>query len=155
VRKTLLLGLLCVPWRLCALAREPFPICANVSTASWNDVPILGYDAVLGLSGRQLPPVRAFAMGLGFRAWLGRLMEFIRKLFRPKKKAEVRKKVDIARRFELIGRIGQGSMSKVWRARDTYTEKIVALKVLDVVKTKPTSCIPTNGGSRRTTSSLS
>lgn len=63
-------------------------------------------------------------------------MEFLRNLFRPKKKVEVRKKVDIARRFELIGRIGQGSMSKVWRARDLLTEKIVALKVLDLAKTK-------------------
>ncbi|MFO0919282.1 MAG: serine/threonine-protein kinase [Planctomycetaceae bacterium] len=46
------------------------------------------------------------------------------------------RKVDIARRFELIGRVGQGSMSKVWRARDSMTGKLVALKVLDLVKTQ-------------------
>ena len=60
-------------------------------------------------------------------------LNFIKKLFQPKPAV---KKVDIARRFELIGRVGQGSMSKVWRARDTLTGQIVALKVLDAVKTK-------------------
>lgn len=45
-------------------------------------------------------------------------------------------KVDIEKRFELIGRVGQGSMSKVWRARDGITGKIVALKILDLVKTR-------------------
>lgn len=63
----------------------------------------------------------------------GRL-NFFQKLFQPKKPAV--KKVDIAKRFELIGRIGQGSMSKVWRGRDLLTDKIVAIKVLDIVKTK-------------------
>lgn len=45
-------------------------------------------------------------------------------------------RTDIARRFELIGRVGQGSMSKVWRARDSHSQKTVALKVLDKVKTQ-------------------
>jgi len=45
-------------------------------------------------------------------------------------------KTDITRRFELLGRVGQGSMSRVWRARDTTTNKIVALKVLDKEKTE-------------------
>jgi serine/threonine protein kinase len=45
-------------------------------------------------------------------------------------------KTDITKRFELIGRVGQGSMSRVWRARDTLSGKIVALKVLDKEKTK-------------------
>src|SRR5579872_1666520 len=45
-------------------------------------------------------------------------------------------KTDITRRFELLGRVGQGSMSRVWRARDTTSGKIVALKVLDKEKTE-------------------
>lgn len=60
-------------------------------------------------------------------------LNFLKQLFQSKATA---KKVDIARRFELIGRVGQGSMSKVWRARDSLTGQIVALKVLDLVKTK-------------------
>jgi len=60
-------------------------------------------------------------------------MKFFKNLFQPKKRLP---KTDITRRFELIGRIGQGSMSRVWRARDTLSGKIVALKVLDKDKTK-------------------
>ena len=59
-------------------------------------------------------------------------MNFFRNLFR--KKSTIRK-TDLTRRFDLISRIGQGSMSKVWRARDTMSGRIVALKVLDRVKT--------------------
>jgi serine/threonine protein kinase len=43
--------------------------------------------------------------------------------------------VDIPKRFDLIGRMGQGSMSKVWRARDREMGKTVCLKVLDKAKT--------------------
>lgn len=43
--------------------------------------------------------------------------------------------IEIEKRFELIGRTGQGSMSKVWRARDRKTGKTVCLKVLDRDKT--------------------
>lgn len=43
--------------------------------------------------------------------------------------------IDVAKRFELIGRVGQGSMSKVWRARDRKLGRMVCLKVLDRVKT--------------------
>jgi serine/threonine protein kinase len=43
--------------------------------------------------------------------------------------------VDIEKRFELIGRTGQGSMSKVWRARDRNSGKTICLKVLDKEKT--------------------
>lgn len=43
--------------------------------------------------------------------------------------------VDINKRFDLLGRTGQGSMSKVWRARDRQTGKTVCLKVLDREKT--------------------
>jgi serine/threonine protein kinase len=59
-------------------------------------------------------------------------MKILDKLFKRKPKIE---KVDIRRRFELIGRVGQGSMSKVFRARDAMSGRIVALKVLDRAKT--------------------
>ncbi len=54
------------------------------------------------------------------------------KLFGRNKSHET---VDINRRFNLIGRVGQGSMSKVWKATDLRTGKTVALKVLDKEKT--------------------
>src|SRR6185369_1807536 len=63
-------------------------------------------------------------------------MEFLKKLFRPKATLQKLPKTDITKRFDLIGRVGQGSMSKVWRARDTKTGKMVALKLLDKEKTK-------------------
>ena len=44
--------------------------------------------------------------------------------------------VDIKKRFNLIGRVGQGSMSKVWKADDSVSGRRVALKVLDKDKTK-------------------
>jgi serine/threonine protein kinase len=59
-------------------------------------------------------------------------MNFLKKLFERKPKVS---KVDIRKRFELIGRVGQGSMSKVWRAKDSLSGKTVALKVLDKAKT--------------------
>jgi serine/threonine protein kinase len=43
--------------------------------------------------------------------------------------------VDVSKRFELIGRTGQGSMSKVWRARDKNIGRVVCLKILDKEKT--------------------
>jgi serine/threonine protein kinase len=48
---------------------------------------------------------------------------------------DAKEPVDITKRFELVGRTGQGSMSKVWRARDRQTGKTVCLKVLDREKT--------------------
>ncbi|HUQ68622.1 MAG TPA: serine/threonine-protein kinase [Planctomycetaceae bacterium] len=60
-------------------------------------------------------------------------MNFLKKLFARGPKVQ---KVDIAKRFELIARTGQGSMSKVWRARDMTTGRSVAVKLLDVDKTK-------------------
>ena len=44
-------------------------------------------------------------------------------------------KIDIQKRFELLGKTGQGSMSKVYRARDFKLGRIVCLKVLDKEKT--------------------
>jgi serine/threonine protein kinase len=43
--------------------------------------------------------------------------------------------IDVSKRFELLGRTGQGSMSKVWRARDNKIGRIVCLKLLDKEKT--------------------
>src|SRR5207253_10681198 len=43
--------------------------------------------------------------------------------------------VNIDKRFELLGRTGQGSMSKVWRARDRKSGRVVCLKILDREKT--------------------
>jgi len=43
--------------------------------------------------------------------------------------------VDINKRFDLLGRTGQGSMSKVWRAYDKKSGRTVCLKVLDREKT--------------------
>lgn len=60
-------------------------------------------------------------------------LNFLFQLFRRRPRIE---RVDIAKRFQLIGRVGQGSMSKVWRARDTRTGQFVAIKVLDAHKTK-------------------
>lgn len=43
--------------------------------------------------------------------------------------------INVDRRFDLLGRTGQGSMSKVWRAIDKKTGRTVCLKVLDRDKT--------------------
>jgi serine/threonine protein kinase len=51
---------------------------------------------------------------------------------RPKNSVPI---INIDKRFELLGRTGQGSMSKVWRARDRQSSRIVCLKVLDKEKT--------------------
>lgn len=59
-------------------------------------------------------------------------MEFLKKLFEKKPKIV---RTDVTKRFDLIGRVGQGSMSKVWRAHDTLSAKQVAVKVLDKAKT--------------------
>jgi serine/threonine protein kinase len=44
-------------------------------------------------------------------------------------------RADVKKRFDLIGRTGQGSMSKVWRARDMKLGRTVCLKLLDKEKT--------------------
>jgi len=46
------------------------------------------------------------------------------------------KRSNIEKRFQLSGRTGQGSMSKVFRAYDTEIGRHVCLKILDKVKTK-------------------
>jgi serine/threonine protein kinase len=44
-------------------------------------------------------------------------------------------RIDVAKRFDLLGRTGQGSMSKVYRAFDRNLGRTVCLKVLDKEKT--------------------
>jgi serine/threonine protein kinase len=58
----------------------------------------------------------------------------LKKLFssRPKTNLPI---VNVSKRFELMGRTGQGSMSKVWRARDGKLGRVVCLKILDKEKT--------------------
>jgi serine/threonine protein kinase len=56
-------------------------------------------------------------------------------LFGPKKPKSRLPIVDVSKRFELLGRTGQGSMSKVWRARDRNIGRVVCLKILDKEKT--------------------
>lgn len=61
------------------------------------------------------------------------MANFLKNLFDKKAKVD---RVDLSRRFELLARVGQGSMSKVWRARDNMTGRMLAVKVLDKMKTE-------------------
>ncbi|MFL5242862.1 MAG: serine/threonine protein kinase [Gemmataceae bacterium] len=58
----------------------------------------------------------------------------IKKLLTPKAKSKL-PIIDVKKRFELIARTGQGSMSKVWRARDKSLGRMVCVKLLDREKT--------------------
>jgi len=44
-------------------------------------------------------------------------------------------RINVSKRFDLLNRTGQGSMSKVWRARDKSMGRMVCLKLLDREKT--------------------
>lgn len=59
-------------------------------------------------------------------------------LFDKKKGAKQKpvERIDLRKRFNLLGRVGQGSMSKVWKAEDILTHQRVAVKVLDKEKTR-------------------
>jgi serine/threonine protein kinase len=59
-------------------------------------------------------------------------MGFLDKLLGRKPKVTP---TEITKRFELIGRVGQGSMSRFFKARDTKTGRLVGLKILDKEKT--------------------
>jgi serine/threonine protein kinase len=59
---------------------------------------------------------------------------WLQSLFGGKKKSNL-PRIDVNKRFDLLGRTGQGSMSKVWRARDRNLGRVVCLKILDKVKT--------------------
>jgi eukaryotic-like serine/threonine-protein kinase len=63
------------------------------------------------------------------------LAKWFKSLFGPKTKKSSLPRIDLAKRFELLNRTGQGSMSKVWRARDRSLGRIVCVKVLDKEKT--------------------
>jgi eukaryotic-like serine/threonine-protein kinase len=63
------------------------------------------------------------------------ILDSLKKLFAGNKSKHKLVRIDVAKRFELIGRTGQGSMSKVWRARDRNLGRVVCLKVLDKQKT--------------------
>lgn len=56
---------------------------------------------------------------------------------KPAKKAKAPplQKIDVKKRFDLVNRLGQGSMSKVWRARDKSMGRTVCVKLLDKEKT--------------------
>ncbi len=58
-------------------------------------------------------------------------MNFLQKILNRGPKVQ---KVDLSKRFDLITRVGQGSMSKVWRAMDRISGRVVAVKVLDKAK---------------------
>ncbi|MCH2210889.1 MAG: serine/threonine protein kinase [Fuerstiella sp.] len=55
---------------------------------------------------------------------------------KKQKKQKPLERVDIRKRFNLMGRVGQGSMSKVWKAEDITSRRSVAIKVLDREKTR-------------------
>ena len=58
----------------------------------------------------------------------------LKSLFASGKKGKL-PRIDIKKRFDILGRTGQGSMSKVFRARDNKLGRIVCLKILDKLKT--------------------
>ncbi|HXY35008.1 MAG TPA: serine/threonine-protein kinase [Planctomycetaceae bacterium] len=60
-------------------------------------------------------------------------MSFLKGLFGRRRATE--QKVDVKERFDLVSRLGTGSMSKVWRAHDRKLGHQVALKILDPAKT--------------------
>jgi serine/threonine protein kinase len=63
------------------------------------------------------------------------LLAKLKQWFSSKPKGKKMPRVDLGKRFELVGRTGQGSMSKVWRARDRKLGRTVCLKILDKKKT--------------------
>jgi serine/threonine protein kinase len=62
------------------------------------------------------------------------LMSKLSALFGSSKKKSM-PRTNLKKRFELLGRTGQGSMSKVFRARDNKLGRVVCLKILDKIKT--------------------
>ena len=62
------------------------------------------------------------------------LLASLKKLFAAGPNAKL-PRIDVRKRFDLLGRTGQGSMSKVWRARDLKLGRTVCVKLLDKDKT--------------------
>ncbi len=78
----------------------------------------------------------ACAAGSKSQTEIGKVVGLFTKIqtyWRSRKKKVPR--TNLEKRFELLNRTGQGSMSKVWRARDREVGRIVCLKVLDREKT--------------------
>jgi len=63
-------------------------------------------------------------------------MGFFGKLFGGVKGAKGRKVSNVAKRWDLQGRTGQGSMSKVFKAYDKELGRTICLKLMDKAKTK-------------------
>ncbi len=59
-------------------------------------------------------------------------MQILKKWFQRDKPVDNR--VNLNSRFELISKMGIGTMSDVWKAKDYKTQQIVALKIIDPVK---------------------
>jgi serine/threonine protein kinase len=62
-------------------------------------------------------------------------LDTLKRMFAGKGRSNL-PRINVQKRFELIGRTGQGSMSKVWRARDRNLGRTVCLKILDKDKTR-------------------
>jgi eukaryotic-like serine/threonine-protein kinase len=62
------------------------------------------------------------------------ILKSLKKLFAGKSKDQL-PIIDVEKRFDLLGKSGQGSMSKAWRARDRDTGRTVFVKILDKQKT--------------------
>jgi serine/threonine protein kinase len=60
---------------------------------------------------------------------------FFSSLFGSDKGRKKLPRIDVGQRFDLLNRTGQGSMSRVWRARDKKLGRIVCVKLLDKEKT--------------------
>src|SRR5260370_35798797 len=67
---------------------------------------------------------------------MGSLGQWFKSLFGGKPKKKSMPRVDLGKRFELMGRLGQGSMSKVWRARDQTLGRTICLNIPDKEKTQ-------------------
>jgi len=63
------------------------------------------------------------------------ILDSLKNLFAGGKSGGKLKTINVDKRFDLLGRTGQGSMSKAWRASDRDTGRTVCLKVLDKAKT--------------------
>lgn len=63
------------------------------------------------------------------------LFDSFKKLFKSDSNKKKLPRVDIQKRFELGGKSGQGSMSKVYRVRDRTVGRDFYLKILDKIKT--------------------
>ena len=76
-------------------------------------------------------------------------MRILKKWFRREKPVDDR--VDLNSRFEMISKMGTGTMSDVWKAKDRQTAMTVALKIIDPEKQRkidlrfPKGARPTEG----------